>query len=161
MNQFPLLFRLHAPIIGNGFIADVDMRGRVLLTTSTCDEAGRFWIDGVMPGGVAAGGATIPEAYVELQNSIRGILSEIADESGDFVTFKAQVEAFFAEVDEEDAARWFAAVEAVRAGNCGADFVPLKKLPAENERSVKVVKVDPARLTTELNRLPIDPRLAA
>lgn len=161
MNQLPLLFRLHTPVIGNGFIADVDMRGRVLLATPSGPDEERCWIDGVMPGGVAAGGATIPEAHVELQNAIRGILSEIADESGDFETFQAQVEAFFREVDEEDAAKWSTAVKAVRAGNCGADFLPLKKLPAEDERSVKVVKVDPARLTTELNRLPVDPRLAA
>jgi hypothetical protein len=161
VNQFPLLFRLHTLVVGKGFIADVDMRGRVLLTTPPKPGDGRFWLDGVMPGGVAAGGDTIPEAHVELQNSIRGILSEIADESGDFTAFKAQVDAFFAEVDEEDSERWLAAVRAVRAGNCGAGFVPLKKLPAEDERSVRVVQIDPARLTPELNRLPLDPRLAA
>jgi hypothetical protein len=161
VNQFPLLFRLHTPVIGNGFIADVDMRGRVLLTTPGSSEERRFWLDGVMPGGVAAGGDTIPEAHVELQNSIRGILSEIAEESGDFGTFKAQVEAFFDEVDQEDSRRWFAAVEAVRAGDCGADFVRLKKLPAEDERSVKVILVEAAGLKPELNRLPLDPRLAA
>lgn len=163
MTYYPLLFRFHAPIIGNGFIADVDMRGRALVTVEHAPEDGcsPYWIDGVMPGGLAAGGANLREAHAEFIQSLVGILSDTADECQAFEDFKKRVTEFFETIDVEDASRWEAAVRAVRAGECGAEFLHLGKLPADDERSVRVVLVDPSHLSTDLNRAPKAPAIAA
>lgn len=161
MSQFPLLFRFHTPVIGNGFIADVDMRGRALLTLGEGEPESKAWIDGVMPGGLAGGGETVTEAHAEFQKSLLGILSDIADESAGFDGFKDQVQSFFNEIDQSDYESWKAAVDGVRAGNCGAEFLRLRRLSAEDQRCVRVVRIAPDGLTTDLNRVPPAPAIAA
>jgi hypothetical protein len=163
MTLYPLLFRSHVTIIGNGFLADVDMRGKAVLAVKHDAGEGEspYWIDGVKPADLAAGGETLREAHAELQQTVFEILSDIAGECPAFEGFRAEVEAYFEAVDAEDAGRWDAALEAVRSGQCGAEFLKLDRLPASDTRSVKVTLIEPTALTPDLNRVPPAPAVAA
>jgi hypothetical protein len=163
VHQYPLLFRSHVTIIGNGFLADVDMRGKALLTMKGDAEEGESpcWIDGVKPGDLAAGGETLREAHAELQQTVFEILSDIAGECPTFDDFRTEVEAYFEAVDVEDAGKWDEALEAVRKGECGAEFLKLDRLPASDARSVKVTLIEPREMTADLNRVPPAPAVAA
>lgn len=138
MTRYPLLYGLNDLIAGNGFFAGVSVSGRVLLV----DEGDGFWMYGVNPGGIAAGGATPGEAQSEFRKVYTSVLFDIAAEAGDFQELKAQVERFFFETNEPTAAEWEAAVSEVRQGRVDAAWLPKRK--AESEIGVEVVLLEHA-----------------
>ena len=54
----PLIFTYRDLVYGTGILAEVRVRGRALAVT----EQDGVWMYGVSPGGLAAPGATVPEA---------------------------------------------------------------------------------------------------
>jgi hypothetical protein len=137
LTRYPLLFTFRDKVEGNEFLAVITVHGRAL----AIQEDDGWWIHGVQPGGLAAGGHTFLEAYGEFRRDFTAILFDIAEEAKDFWAFKAGVQAFFDETDEVD--EWKAAVEAVRAGNVKADGIPLpgdgiRKCPADSPRYIEV-----------------------
>ena len=132
MTHYPLLYGLSDVIAGNGFFASVSVNGRALLV----DEGDGFWMYGVSPGAIAAGGNTPGEAQSEFRQIYTSVLFDIAAEADDFGTFKAQVEQFFFATDDAAAAEWDLAVAEVRQGRVDADWLPKRK--AESKTGVKV-----------------------
>jgi hypothetical protein len=132
MTHYPLLYGLSDIIAGNGFFVSVSLHGRALLV----DEGDGFWMYGVKPGAIAAGGATPGEAQSEFRQIYTSVLFDIAAEAANFEDFKAQVEQFFFVSDEATAAEWEAAVADVRQGRVDADWLP--KRMAESQIGVKV-----------------------
>jgi hypothetical protein len=138
VTHYPLLCGFHDLIAGNGFFAGVSMSGRALLV----DEGDGFWMYGVNPGGVAAGGATAGEAQSAFRQAYTSVLFDIAAEAGSFEELKAQVERFFSETNQPTAAEWAAAVMEVRQGHVDADWLPKRK--AESRIGVTVTLLENA-----------------
>ncbi|RPH54376.1 hypothetical protein EHM82_06955 [bacterium] len=135
---YPLLFGFKDLIAGNGFFAGVTVAGRALLA----DEGGGFWMYGVNPGGVAAGGATAAEAQAEFRRMYTSVLFDIAAEAASFEELKAEVEQFFHATNEPTAVEWETAVADVRQGRTDADWLPKKR--AESKIGVEVVLLEHA-----------------
>ena len=112
-NTYPLVFAFRDAIVGKGFVADVAVQGRVLLT----DEAdGDVWMFGVQPGGVAGGGGNRSEAFHEFKKSYLSVLFDSAVECASFADFESDVKRFFSEVNAPNEKVWLNALAAVREG---------------------------------------------
>jgi hypothetical protein len=136
MTRYPILFGFRDLIAGKGFVAGVGVNGRALLV----DEGDGFWMYGVNPGGLSAGGATASEAQAEFRVIYRSVLFDIAAEVADFGAFRSEVESFFGETNEPTKAEWNEAVLEVRSGNVSADWLPKGK--ADSRISVDIVLLD-------------------
>lgn len=136
MTHYPLLFGFRDLVAGNGFIAGVDLRGRALLA----DEGDGFWMYGVNPGGIAAGGANAGEARSEFRVMYRSVLFDIAAEAKSFNEFQLQVQQFVEETNSPTAAEWEEAVSSVRSGKVKADWLPKRK--AESTIGVQVILLE-------------------
>jgi hypothetical protein len=132
MTRYPILFARRDLIEGNGFIAGVTVHGRLLLTM----EEGESWVEGVNPGGIAAGGESPVEALAEICSELRVVLFDIAETAATFEDFKVEVERFFHSTSRVAAEEWEAAVAEVRAGRIEADW--LNKRPADSPLSIQV-----------------------
>ncbi|MEM7049607.1 MAG: hypothetical protein AAF604_08110 [Acidobacteriota bacterium] len=136
MNIFPILFGVRDPIIGNGFVAEVVANGRCLMRE---ESDGAFWVDGVNPGAVCAGGATKDEALLRFREVYRDVLVEAASRAESFEEFRSELERFFWEVTPGDPEEWHEAAERLRKDNglCG-DWLPLQR--DWGEPSLKVLR---------------------
>lgn len=129
MKFYPILFSVRDPIIGNGFVASVAIHGRALLR----DEGeGSFWIDGVFPGGMAAGGESRDEALLRFREAYQEILRDFAAEAASFEAFRKEVERFFWQETPGEHDAWKAAVSDLRANADTSDeWLPLRKTHPE------------------------------
>lgn len=147
-HAWPLLFSHHGMILGKGFLADIEVNGRVLATV----EADGVWIDGVNPGGIALGAQTLNATHVELRNTLARVFIDFAEQTSGFDDFKARVEAFFNETDDDTVREWDAAVEAVRAGRItGPDGIPRRD--ANSQCYIKVTRKTEAAITPKDNNI--------
>jgi len=120
-HAWPLLFKHRGTLLGKGFIADIEILGRVLARP----EVDGVWIDGVNPGAISLGAATLNDTHSELRGMLARIFVDFAEQTTNFDEFKARAEQFFAETDQESVQEWETAVEAVRAGRIsGPDGIP-------------------------------------
>lgn len=136
MTHYPLLLGFRDLIAGNGFVAGVDLSGRALLV----DEGDGFWMYGVNPGGIAAGGGTAGEAQSEFRLVYRSVLFDIAAEAKDYVDFEREVKSFVSATNKPTEAEWDEAVSEVRQGKVDADWLPKRR--AESKIGVQVVLLD-------------------
>ncbi len=136
MNRYPLLFTFRDKVSGNGFLANVAVHGRGL----AAEEGDGWWMYGVQPGDLAAGGTTFMEAQCEFRKTFTTILFDIAEEAKDFKTFRAEVSRFFKGINHPTEEEWQAAVLEVRAGKITADAISegLPTKPADSPRYVEV-----------------------
>jgi hypothetical protein len=136
MNHYPLLFNFRDKVSGDGFLASVSVQGRGL----AADEDDGWWMYGVEPGDLAAGGATFAEAQCEFRKTFTSILFDIAEDAKDFKTFRAEVNRFFKGINHPTEEEWNAAVLEVRAGKITSDAISksLPTRPANSPRSVEV-----------------------
>ena len=109
---YALVFTYKSPIFGKGFIADVQICGRLLAEI----EAESVWLYGVNPGGFAVTAPTLAEAGVAVTTELSTLLVDFVEEIPTFEGFRAQVQRFFDETDTETVHEWEGAVEAVRKG---------------------------------------------
>ncbi len=159
MTPYPLLFRCQELVAGKGYVAHVDIRGRLVAYRR---EEGTFWISGVEPGDVSAGGATIREAFAAYLESLKGVLVDIALEPETFEAFKSEVQDFFDRRDLEEEAVWRRTVEVGRTANRDdARFLSLTRLSADDPRGVKVMKVEIDAVSPSSNASSYPPALAA
>ena len=121
--SYPLIFRYQDLVIGNGFICGVKAQGRVLLT----EEDQGFWVYGVTPGGLAAGGKERSAALNEFKQGYVSALFDIAEEASDPDAFKREAEAFFYQVCAQNEVEWNAARERVRQGDLDLEAMPRDK----------------------------------
>jgi hypothetical protein len=147
MTHYPLLFGFSDLIAGNGFVAGVAIQGRALLV----QEEDGFWMNGVNPGALAAGGKTPAEAQAAFRETYRSVLFDMAHVAESFETFRREVEAFFHQTDEPTIEEWNRAVQAVRQGRVEADWLGRK--PAESAIGIEVSLLrDPNPSVNELDQ---------
>ena len=136
MTHYPLLFGFRDLVAGNGFVAGVDLSGRALLV----NEGDGFWMYGVNPGGIAAGGGTAGEAHSQFRSAYRSVLFDIAAEAVDYAEFEREVTSFVEATNQPTAAEWDEAVLEVRRGKVDADWLPKRK--AESRIGVQISLLD-------------------
>lgn len=134
---YPLLFSVGLTVPSKKFVARVTAEGAAIMER---DEDG-WWMHGVEPGGMTAVGETPPEAYGRFCAAFREFLSDVASSVATYEEFVAEVTRLFHEKDEEDNAKWHAAVQAFRACQPDEPFSQLPKRPAESPRYVSVQKL--------------------
>lgn len=130
----PLVFTLQNAIEGCGFLAGITVTGKAVMEQ---DENGEWWMYGVCPGAIAAGGNTPKEAFQNFRNRYKEVLFDIAEECGGFLVFKNETEAFFRSEDPEEDARWERALKVVR-GNDSAPPQPFTEMPRKRAEDVAV-----------------------
>lgn len=114
MKLYPLVFSFRDIIAGNGYVAVVSMDGRVVLSEEDDQD---FWMFGVQPGGIAGGEKQREAAFTEFKKTYLSVLFDIAAEVTSFEEFKERTTAFFAEVNEPNAADWERSLMDVRSNN--------------------------------------------
>jgi len=117
MKKYPMIFSFRNLIAGTGFVAGVDIRGQVLLS----DEGDGFWMYGVQPGGLAAGGEDRGTALCRFRDSYNSVLFDIAADAPDFANFRDQVIGFFAQINRPNAEEWSEALAEVRRTGLALD----------------------------------------
>ena len=137
MKNYPLLFTYRDVVQGKGFTSQVAGHGFVLLSIEP-DEG--FWMYGVIPGAIAAFGATPDEAHTSFRIAYREIINQIAEESSDFADFRSKAETFFTETNTPNRADWDEALALVRANNVTVEG--LEKKPADSP-SFHATVIDP------------------
>jgi hypothetical protein len=137
MTRYPLLFGFRDLVAGNGYVAGVAIsNGRALLV----DEGDGFWMCGVNPGGLAAGGKGVGDAQSEFRAAFKSVLFDIAEEAPSFEAFRIEVEQFFLETNKPTLLEWDEAVAEVRQGHTDASWLPRKS--AESEMGVEIVQLE-------------------
>lgn len=135
MARYPILFGRRELVEGDGFVGSVALNGRALLL-----ESGHgFWLEGVNPGGFAAGGATPAAALSAFCEELRVVLFDIAAEARTFDELREEVERFFHETNEAALRDWEAAVREVREGRVSADWLGTR--PADSPLTVEVTPI--------------------
>lgn len=109
---WPLMFTYRGTILGRGFLADIDLHGRLLATP----EVEGVWLYGVNPGAVAVGSPTLGAANTELRNTLTRLFIDFAEQAPSFDAFKHAVEGYFCESDAASESEWETARQEVRAG---------------------------------------------
>lgn len=123
--QWPLCFKYTGSIAGTGFIAHIDLCGRVLADQS----AEGVWLYGVTPAAIAVSADTLVKAVQEHRESLTKVFIDFAQEADGFASFNTRVHAFFDEADDQRA-DWDAAVARMQATNeTGPDG--LKRCPLQ------------------------------
>lgn len=123
MEHYPILFGVRDPVIGNGFVAGVAVDGRALMRR----EDDGFWVDGVFPAAVCAGGSTRDEALLKFRESYRSILFDMASAAESFEDFRAEVERFFWEETPGESEAWLEAAAELRKDVTKAgDWLPVQ-----------------------------------
>lgn len=130
----PLVFTLQNAIEGCGFLAGITITGKAVMEQ---DENEEWWMYGVCPGAIAAGGDTPKEAFQNFRNRYKEVLFDIAEECGNFLAFKNETEAFFRSEDSEENARWEYALKVVR-GSDSALPEPFTEMPRKRAEDVAV-----------------------
>jgi len=152
LTTWPLIFNYRCPVLGNGFMALVSFKGRVLAE----QEAGGVWLSGVNPGGVAGGGCDFPSAQTELGRCVSDVLFDIAADVESFGAFAHAVEAFFRETDQAAGALWTAARTRVRAEGTTGDALGLETQYGAHEAQFEVIEMQvPAQARPEQNYQPM------
>jgi hypothetical protein len=146
---YPLLFTYDAPVFGNGFLADVAVRGGRAVVSI---ETGGFWFSGVNPGGLAADGGTFEAAHTAFRTTLTSVLYDLAEEATDFEAFRKAVEAFFNEKNGPTALEWDAAVALVRK-NTNLTVNGLRRESAETPLAVTVTMRKARDFTSRFNKL--------
>lgn len=121
----PLVFTVQITVEGSGFLAGILASGKAVMEQ---DENKEWWMYGVYPGAIAAGGETPNEAFLNFRNRYKEVLFDIAEEHRGFLAFKNATEKFFKQADPEELARWNEALETVRKQNCDLPK-PFTKMP--------------------------------
>src|SRR5471030_73514 len=108
--SWPLLFSHKSRIFGKGYIAEVELCGRLLAEL----EMDGVWLYGVNPGAIAVGAGTLSTANVDLHKALGAVFADFADEASTFADFKYEVERFFNETDFTSVTEWEGAVARVK-----------------------------------------------
>lgn len=114
---YPILFGYRDIVVGKSFVAFVRAWGRALLVR----ENEGYWLQGVHPGAIAAGGRDIREAGDELKARYLSVLFDIAAEADSIEAFRTEVERFFWETDPASLQEWDEAHARVKKGDVSSD----------------------------------------
>jgi len=157
MTHYPLLFGFRDLVAGRGFLAGIAVHGRALLVH---DDENGYWMHGINPGGLSAGGADTGEAQRAFRETYRTILFDISAEAKDFDEFRAEVQRFFNEVSDRLLLKWTEAVQQVREGEVHADW--LRRVSSDKAKvAIEVVPLTMDELEPAVNEPDEEPALAA
>jgi hypothetical protein len=143
---WPLCFTYSRSVIGTGFIAHVSFCGR----TTAVPEPEGVWLYGVNPGAIAVGGVNLADAHKQLHESLTKTLIDFAAQAQSFDAFKAAVEDFYNQTDD-DLTSWEEAVAQIKAGQVQPPD-GIRRCP-DPELFVKVVPRQMEQLTPADNPL--------
>lgn len=132
-SHYPLLFAFHEAIVGRGFVAGVEVRGRAIAEQ---EGEGQWWVYGVNPGALAECGSGLHSAVENFRLRLKTALVDFAEEASDFQAFKQSATAFFATTDQDTEGEWEAARQAVRAGR-----IDLAELPKDRSERAPTIMV--------------------
>ena len=92
----PLVFTYRVTVQGPRYRAGVELHGGAVVTV---EPDGAYLAHGLRPGGVAGQGATLREAYHDLEQSIELVLYDLAEAAADLEAFAASARQFFDDTD--------------------------------------------------------------
>ena len=154
--KYPLLFTYRDTLFGNGFVVEVQaVNGRALCV----HEEDGFWVYGINPGGLAAGGEDPEAAHAAFRKAFSSILIDVAASSGSFEEFQSAVEQFFQDTNSGYEEEWTASLGAVQRGDVRLEGVPV--MPANSPRSVTVSVKQAEKVTAQDNSPNLQYLLAA
>jgi len=157
MTHYPLLFGFRDLVAGKGFLAGVAVHGRALLVQ---DDENGYWMHGINPGGLSAGGADTGEAQRAFRETYRTILFDISAAAKDFDEFKTEAERFFNEVSGRLLSKWAEAVQQVRSGEVQAGW--LRRVSSDTVKvAIQIVPLTMEELEPAVNVPDEEPALAA
>ena len=110
---YPLLFRFRTSVLGEGWVAGVELHGGAVVTK---EASGEYIAHGLKPGGVAGVGSTLIEAYQSYKEDVQVILYDMAG-SEPFDAFRDKVLRFFDSADAWGEAKFEEGRQMVVAGN--------------------------------------------
>jgi len=146
VSQLPLFFQFRNLIAGDGFIAFVATRGRVLLS----EEDGKIWMYGVQPGGLAAFGSDRQSAFESFRVEYHRVLEDAAQGAASFTAFRGLVQELFQQIHEPAQADWETARQRVLSygpSNQGLPVIRAENFPSAIEvLSVQSDDFDPRKL---------------
>lgn len=148
MADYPLMFTLRDAVSGNGFLAGVTLTGRALMTK---ESDGKWWVYGVRPAPIAESGNTPEEAFLRFRNAYKNVLFDTAEGAVNYDAFRASVENFYFQPDEEEENRWQKAFSAIRSGSLTPDDEFFGKLPKERPET-RPTNLQVIRLDTQAKR---------
>jgi hypothetical protein len=161
VSSLPLIFLHNSPVVGEGFVAWVSIRGRVL---AEWDDQEGVVLSGIVPGALATDTdcQTLREAHADFRTLLTQILYDIARDARDFEHFKREVEVFGASTSPRLEARWKHSLDDLRAHASGVNsfHLGLTVQSATAAPFVRVSMVMPDALTSDRNRIDPAPSLA-
>ncbi len=108
---WPLCFKYTGPVMGKGFMAHIELYGRVL----AIQETDGVWFNGVTPAAIAVGAPTLADAGPVHRDALTKVFIDIAEESDSFDEFERKMHEFF-DAEDGELAEWNAAVARVADG---------------------------------------------
>lgn len=144
IKRYPLIFQSRDLIAGKKFFAVISIKGQVLLEKEDCG----VWLYGVQPGGIAAGGADVIDAFREFKRGYLLVLDDIAHEAATFKEFKKQVRLFTRDMNESVNKDWVISLDEAHKNSLPG--LQVEKIKS-NKCRVQVVLLDPQQATPKLN----------
>ncbi len=92
---YPLVFGFRTSVLGEGWVAGVEVCGAAVVTKET---DGEYIAHGLKPGGVAGVGSTVTEAYLAYKEEVQTVLYDMAGNAS-FEGFREGVVEFFDSAD--------------------------------------------------------------
>lgn len=127
---YPLLFKFRTSVVGEGWLAGVELCGAAVVTR---EASGEYIAHGLKPGGVAGVGSTLREAYLAYKEDVQTVLYDMAG-NAPFEAFREGVLEFFDSADAWGEAKFAEARLMVVAGK--VDSALLREPKPEFDASV-------------------------
>ncbi len=121
---YPLLFKFRTSVVGEGWLAGVELCGAAVVTK---EASGEFIAHGLMPGGVAGVGSTLTEAYLAYKEDVQTVLYDMAG-TAPYEAFRESVLEFFDSADAWGEAKFAEGRSMVVAGKVDSSL-PLEPNP--------------------------------
>ena len=131
---YPLLFKFRTSVVGEGWLAGVEMRGAAVVTK---EASGEYLAHGLKPGGVAGVGSTLTEAYLAYKEEVQTVLYDMPGDAS-FEAFREGVHEFFDSADAWGEAKFAEGRQMVAAGKVDSSL-PLEPNP---DPQVDVVELE-------------------
>jgi hypothetical protein len=159
---WPLLFTYKSRVFGTGYIAEIELCGRLLAEL----EMEGVWLYGVNPGALAVGAATLSTANVDLHKALAGVFADFAGQASTFAEFQLQVETFFNTTDADSLMEWEHCVARLKASTTIERPAGLPVMDSiKTKVFVRVAEQSTDTITPEDNKLadyePVSSHLAA
>ncbi len=152
MRTWPLWFTHRGVTLGRGFIAKVELTGRLVAHQGSTG----VWLEGVTPAGLVidAGASTVDEVQPLVRETLVGTLDALAKDAATFGEFRDAVHAFLSTTDATAIEEWRDAVDRVRRTDERLDGLDVWS--ADREASVTVVEMAVEDLTPVETTPPTD-----